>query len=155
MKIGREYLKELELENKYLFHGSENENVDIFEPRQAYTYKDKIGEKDGDPAIFASDKVDYAILMALVNKKNCPKGFNSSAGTENGKLKLRVAKYAYDQLDENSIGYVYVFDKKDFTQRDKDGVEYISSKPVSSIRKVEVRKKDLPEYTEIHKDTTL
>jgi hypothetical protein len=146
---GREFLKKLESENKYVFHGSGNPDIDVFEPRQAYTYKDKVGEKDGDPSVFASDKVDYAILMALINKKNCPGGFNSSAGTENGSLKLRIARYAYDQLNGNSSGHVYIFNKGDFTKRDGGGVEYISLKPISSVRKVEVKKLDLPEYIEI------
>jgi hypothetical protein len=32
---GREILKNLEAEGKYVFHGSENPHIDVMEPRQA------------------------------------------------------------------------------------------------------------------------
>lgn len=118
---GREKLQSLEASGKYLFHGSEDPNIDSFEPRQAHNYRGGVQEPDGEPAVFASDKADYAILMALVNKKNCPKGYESSAGTvddEKGNivLQLKAKKSALEQLNDESFGYVYIFDKDAFVK---------------------------------------
>ncbi len=151
---GREKLQNLEASGKYLFHGSEDPNIDSFEPRQAHNYRDGIQEPDGEPAVFASDKADYAILMALVNKKNCPKGYKSSAGTVNDKegnivLQLSAKKSALDQLTDESFGYVYIFDKDAFVKRPERRVKYKSIIPVSSTDKVRVTKADLPPYVEI------
>lgn len=151
---GREMLLKLEAENKYVFHGSESPDIDKLEPRQAYNYNDGRQEPDGNPAVFASSKADYAILMALMNKKNCPNGFHSSAGTETDKdgksiLRLRVKKDTFSQLTDTSTGFVYIFNKESFKQRDEGGVEYTSNVPVNSENKVMVTKADLPPYVEV------
>ena len=69
-------LKKFEKSGEYVFHGSEN-LVEEFEPMQAYTMKNWKQIPDGKPAVFASPFLDYAIFMAIINKKNCPKGFRS------------------------------------------------------------------------------
>ncbi len=153
----RDKLLDLEKTEKYLFHGSGNSGIDIMDPRQAFNYVNGVQEKDGEPSVFASDKVDFAILMAMVNAYNCKNGFSSGAGTSkdenrNSKLTLKISKSTSDQLNENSVGYVYVFNKKDFTKRDPDGVEYICKTEVSPIEKIEVRKSDLSNYIEITMD---
>ncbi len=153
VQSGREQLQNLEAENSYVFHGSENPELDSLEPRQAYNYRNDVQEPDGDPAVFASSKADYAIMMALINKKNCPNGYRSSASStqkENGEvsLTLRARKDSIEQLNDKSFGYVYVFDKNVF-QRREGGVEYISKVPVSSVNKVRVTKSDLPPYVEV------
>ncbi len=155
-RSGREQLQSMEAEGKYVFHGSENPNLDSLEPRQAYNFINGVQEPDGNPAVFASSKADYAIMMALINKKNCPKGYRSSASSsqkENGEmtLTLRTQKDSIDQLDDESFGFVYIFDKDAF-QRRKGGVEYTSKVPVSSVNKIRVTKEDLPPYVEILDD---
>ena len=150
---GREILKGLEAEGKYLFHGSEREHLDSLEPRQAYNFEDGIQKPDGDPAVFASSKADYSILMAIVNERNCPNGYRSGAESSIGKdgvveLHLTASKASLEQLDDNSIGYVYVFDK-DLFQPKGQGAEYVSKTPVTSAKKIKVMKSDLPPYIEI------
>lgn len=145
---GRELLQDLEATHEYVFHGSDEVDLDYLEPRQAYNYSNGEKKPDGDPAVFASSKADYAIMMALINKNNCPKGFRSSASSkqkENGEifLRLRATKSSADQLNSASFGYVYVFDKNLFRNRG-GGVEYVSSVGVSPIKKVKVIKTDLP-----------
>lgn len=154
---GREQLRKLELEDKYVFHGSENPNLDSLEPKQGYNYSNGVQEPDGDPAVFASNKADYAILMALINKHNCPKGYSSSAGTVTNKkgeivLELKVRKDALEQLTNDSSGYVYIFNKNQFTRRENRRVEYISKTPVTSIHKIKVTEKDLPPYVEVFEE---
>jgi hypothetical protein len=156
MQSGRKELLNLEAEDKYVFHGSENPDLDFLEPRQAYNYRNGIQEPDGDPAVFASSKADYAIMMSLINKKNCPKGYNSSASSSVSKdgeisFTLSTTQESLSQLHDESFGYVYVFDKNIFEKR-KGGVEYISKVPVNSVSKVKVTKTDLPSYIEIRDD---
>lgn len=139
----------LEKTGNFLFHGTENPNIKIFEPRQAYNYKGTVGEPDGEPAVFASDRVDYAILMAIVNKNNCPSGFSSGANWTNGILKLRVSRKGYQQLDGQTRGYVYVFNKTDFEQRNEGHTEYVSYKLVEPVRKFGVKKSDLSQNLQI------
>ena len=130
-----EKLKNLEKQSTYVFHGSEN-IIEEFEPRQAYTFID--GEKiiDGRPAIFASSFLDYAIFMSVINDVNCPKGFRSGCLYHENKLKFKATKETVDQLDENSKGYVYVFNKSDFEKRNES--EYICYKKIKPVEKFEV-----------------
>ncbi len=149
---GRDQLQNLETENRYVFHGSENPDLDSLEPRQAYNYKNGVQEPDGDPAVFASSRADYAIMMALINKQNCPKGCRSSASSsENEKgevlLRLRASKDSVEQLTDESVGYVYVLEKDLFQNR--GGAEYTNKVPVIPKGKVMVTKLDLPPYIEV------
>lgn len=150
----RERLLKLEAEGIYVFHGSENADLDSLEPRQGYNHINGVQEPDGEPAVFASNRADYAILMALINKQNCPNEYNFSAGTVNNEkgeivLQLQATKDTLEQLTEHSLGYVYVFDKNQFTPRENRRVEYVSKVPVTSINKIRVTKKDLPPHVEM------
>jgi len=154
IQLGREKLLELEKQGEYVFHGSDNPNLDLLEPRQAYNHRDGGKEPDGEPAVFASSKADYAIMMALINNKNCPKGFRSSAGTMTddrgeAQLHLKIRKDALVQLDDNSVGYVYVFDKNSFQPKNNAGVEHISFTTVVPTEKIFVTKSDLPPHVEV------
>lgn len=104
---------------------------------------------DGPPAVFASDKAEYAIFMALVHSRNCPQGYQASSGTENGRLIFRTTQETFAQLGEDARGFVYVLDKNDFTLRDHGGVEYASAVPVKPLEKLLVTRQDLPENVQI------
>ena len=145
---GREILKNLESENKYVFHGSEDPHLEFLEPRQAFTIIDGKKVEDDKPAVHASQFCDIAIFMGLINKKNCPEGFSNTFSHEGGKgLTFSASQQALDQLGENTKGYVYVFDKEDFVPR---GVaQLVSYNEVKPLQMVEVGKMDLPENVEI------
>lgn len=154
VQSNREQLQKLEAENKYVFHGSGSPNLDSLEPRQAFNYINGVHVPDGDPAVFASSKADYAILMALINERNCPDGYQSSAGAsgnENGEiiLNLSVRKDALEQLSDDSLGYVYVFNKGDFVQREEMSAEFVSKVSVTPVSKIVVKKSDLPPCVEV------
>jgi hypothetical protein len=136
-------LLELEKSGNFVFHGTERGDVETFEPRQALNYKGNVGEPDGQPAVFASDKVDYAILMGMVNKNNCPYGYSSSSRWSNDELILSVDKKGYDQLTDSSVGYVYVFNKSDFSEREPGHTEYVSYSHVKPIQIFKISKHDL------------
>lgn len=130
---GKEKLIGLEREGEYVFHGS-GFVVDEFEPRQAHNYVDGENIPDDKPAIFASPFADYAIFMALINKVNCPKGFRASSGLNFGELTFRATQDTLDQLSDNSKGYVYVFEKKNFQERSgSEWLSYMSQKPIMAV----------------------
>jgi len=109
-------LKNLEKQDKYVFHGSEN-IIEAFEPGQAYTIVNGKQIPDGKPAVFASPFIDYAIFMAIINKTNCPKGLRSGCAWNGNKLKFTATKETLEQLSKNSRGYVYIFNKSDFKEK--------------------------------------
>ena len=150
-KKGKNLLLDLERTGKYLFHGSENGEIDVFEPYQAYNFIRGKKVEDDKPGVHVTPLVDIAIFMALFNKQNCPKGFSSSFVFDKGKLVFGATQQGIDQLKTgNVVGYVYVFDKKLFKKRKH--VEYISYNMVKPIQKIEVGFNDLPSDIRIIKD---
>ncbi|MDB5194492.1 MAG: hypothetical protein JWN50_506 [Parcubacteria group bacterium] len=144
----KQKLLELEKTGQYVFHGSGSE-VEEFEPRQAHNHVNGEQIPDGEPAVFAASVVEYAIFMAIINKKNCPKGYRASSGSFGVKDGAAVMRYratadTLSQLKDDASGWVYIFDKSLFSLRDEGGVEYISTKNVVPLEKVEVKKTDLP-----------
>lgn len=138
----------IEVMGKYVFHGSDGD-IEEFEPRQAHNYVNGTNIPDGEPAIFAISKADYAIFLAIVNKHNCPKGSRSSAGMRDGNLKFKATEETLSQLQDSASGYVYVFNNDQFSQRREGGVEFVSFQNVTPIEKIKVTKMDLPEQIEI------
>lgn len=131
-------LKEIENSGDYVFHGSPFE-IEIFEPRQAYNTADEVEVPDGEPAVFASQKLDYAIFMAIINIKNCPRGYRSSS---NGKI-FKATKKTLEQITQDSDGFVYVFNKDDFLERSNGEEECVSYKPVKPLYKYPVSFSDI------------
>ncbi len=148
IQSGREKLKLLESEDKYVFHGSENPYLDSLEPRQAYTMEDGKKVEDDKPAVHASQFSDIAIFMALINKHNCPKGFDNGFRYVEGQgVKFSVTQESLDQLDENTRGFVYVFPKEDFIARGR--AQLITYDTVTPFQMIEVTKHDLSDTIEI------
>lgn len=151
-------LLELEKEGLSVFHGT-GADVDMLEPRQAVDTK---RGPDGDPGVFASDKADFAIFMAIINIKNCPRGAYSRAGARSADegshvLDFGVSKETMEQLQDTASGWVYVFNKSDFAVHPadrKEGVEFIAHHKVAPVRKILVSIKDLPEGIEVFDNVT-
>lgn len=142
-------LRELESENKWVFHGS-GVRIEELEPRQAHSYPDAGGENkipDGDPAVYASPLADVAIFMAIFNKQNAPAGARSAmSGYENGEMKYRTTQETMDQI-HNARGYIHVFSKDTFTPR--SFFESLSHIPVRPEQIIEITEKDLPNNIEV------
>jgi len=146
-------LLQLESTHQYVFHGSK-EARNVLEPQQAYNYIQGKKVPDGEPAIFASALIDYAIPMALFNKENCPQGVSFSLGMhgespETATLYVRISQKTLDQLSEKSVGYIHVFPRSPFSLRESGGVEYVSYAPQHPSHIIEVHKWDLTEKIEI------
>lgn len=149
----KQELHALEREGIYVFHGT-GADVDELEPRQAIDMK---RGPDGDPGVFASNKADYAIFMAIVNKYNCHSGARSRAGATFGPddtmtMKFGMSMETAQQLEANpsATGWVYVFEKNQFVSHGGDRtIEFVSHAPVRPLKKIKVSKRDLPEGIEV------
>lgn len=124
-------LQKLEQQNIYLFHGS-GSNISEFEPRQAYTRINDEKVPDGIPAVFASLILNYAIFMALISKENFPKGYRARVDFNNGNLVYNATKETIEKIHKDISGYVYVFHKNDFEE--KNPYEYFSKKHIKPIK---------------------
>jgi len=150
-KTPREVLEDLEKTGLYVFHGSAFK-IDKFEPRQAFqSTRQNDGEykkiPDGEPAVFASPFINTAIFWAVINKKNCPVKSHSgfSADSRLKSLEFYATKEIMYQIKDETFGYVYVFYKEKFQERNYN--EVVSYEEVEPDMYIEVTKKDLPEIT--------
>lgn len=144
----------LEKEGKYVFHGT-GIDVGTLVPQQAV---DTETGPDGKPAVFASNKAEYAIFMAVINKYTCNgSSFSRSGATQTaGKepvLHFGVSKKTMERLQENASGWVYVFDKSDFQSHPtKEGVEFVAHVPITPMQKIQVSRRDLPAGVTVFED---
>lgn len=144
MNKNREKLIELSKSAKYVFHGTNNGDIDIFEPRQAYNHnEDGQRYKDGNPAVFASDNIESSIFFAIM-RSFFMRGSSFSVKMISGELKLGATKNRIEYLKKNDVfGYVYVFDKKDFFKRKERSSENVCEKKVKPVYKIKVSNKDI------------
>jgi hypothetical protein len=138
-KSSLERLMELEAEERFLFHGS---GLDLreLEPRQAFTMRDGEYVEDEAPAVWASQFVDYAIFMALINPQNCPKSASSTCGYDGVVLTFGASQDTLDQLSEESNGYVHVFDRARFILR--GGSEWMCTQRIVPVETINVKRSD-------------
>lgn len=144
---GKEKLKELESKEIYVFHGSP-ELLKELEPRQSKNLdKDQgVMVEHGNPAISASPFVDIAIFRAIISDRIQAKGTKHhsafSFGDGYDKPRFKVAPPIL-QKAKDAVGYVYVFNKADFTATGL--MEWRSEKKLLPLRTFEVHFQDLPE----------
>lgn len=136
-KLGE--LLELEKTDLFVFHGS-GMKLSQLEPRQAYTFVDGAKVADGDPAIFASALVAYAIFMALINQQTCPNGSRSSCSYTDGQFTFSASRHTLDQLNDSTRGYVHVFNREDFILR--GGCEWMCLKHIEPTQIIEISRAD-------------
>lgn len=134
-----------------LYHGSNNGDIEKFEPRQAVSF----GKPDGPPAVHASGELDPAIFMAVLGSRYVG-GWGLKNGTKFGFFV--IDSHLKEARRENWAGFVYLLPKETFKNR--RGWEWISTKAVAPIKRYEVGIKDLPtdiyvmtesEYEQYHK----
>jgi|SRR3989344_3889913 len=120
-KISVARKKLLALQKKgFLFHGSPFK-IDKLGLRQPVNFNIKKNKyvKHGKPCVAATPFADIAIFRAIINKTNFPsksKDYAASFGIKSKKLNLATTKKVLENLS-NQCGYVYVFDKKQFSRR--------------------------------------
>jgi hypothetical protein len=141
-------LVEMERDGAYVFHGS-GRSHDQLEPRQAYTVVNGQSIKDGEPAIFASELVDYAIFMALIDV-NWISGCRASCSFENGRLVYGANQLTIDQFAKPIIGFVHVLEKNKFAPR--CGIEWMCTSIVKPSGVLEVTVDDFQKTIRILPD---
>ena len=144
----KEKLLALEASGKYVFHGSPIK-LDFLEPRQAtgYNPQTKQEEFDGEPAIFATPKIDAAIFHCLVRRERVSGDSNLNWGTkEDGGWLFSATQNILDAA-KDSVGYIYVFDKNEFGEF--DAIQGRAKKAITPLEVIEVSYKDLPANIEI------
>ncbi len=146
----RAKLELMQLDEKFLFHGS-GLKIPELEPRQAHTVIDGVNTPDGEPAVYASQFIDYAIFMALINKENCVNSARSSCSYENGQLIFGATQETLDQLGEDAVGYVHVLHRSAFCER--GGSEWFSTEIQKPHEIVEVRRADFTEPINVVDDS--
>ena len=141
-------------DDQYLYHGSSDGSIELFEPRQAISF----GKPDGIPAIHASDQLEPAIFMAVLGSRHVG-GWGLKNGTKFG---FFIIDSHFDEAkQEGWSGYVYELPKDRFSKR-RDW-EWAATEAIKPVKKYKVGIKDLPkdihvmtqaEYEEYHQSQT-
>lgn len=150
---GREFLEKLSRSNKFVFHGSPYK-LDQLTPQQQtrYNKQTKQSEPDGEPAVCATPYHEIAIFRALTSKSLASalgvKNYFTGFGDKDGKpLFWGNPQSIAIALRPESVGFVYVFNKKDF--RYFTHIESRAYHKVDPVYTIEVTSSDLPDNIEI------
>ena len=134
--MSNEKLIELETSGLYVFHGTMNDDINAFEPRQALSFQ----KPDGEPAIFAAANIQPAIFMAIL-------GSRKVAGWDSDRFippfGFFIAQSSWDKAkQENWEGYVYALPKQNFVKG--NGWVWRATEKVKPVGKFLVGIDDLP-----------
>ena len=130
----------------YVFHGSENPNIQLLEPRSAKDI-DKSNKFNNDKAVFASINPRASVIFACMSYDKIPENKISgewSVGCDEidkiiARIPLKWKKFIY-----KNTGYVYVLDKTSFSKQESIelGWQVKSDKAVKPIARVTVKFQD-------------
>ncbi len=145
IELGKETLIALEKEGLYVFHGS-TELIQELEPRQAKIWDKNKKEmaEHGDPSVVATPFADVAIFRAVIsNKIKSDDGEHYSAFGSDGEKPYFETTPSVLKNAKDAVGYVYVFNKKDFARLSP--MEWRSGKTLKPLRIFRVNFQDLPD----------
>jgi hypothetical protein len=104
----------LTLKGDYLFHGSNNIDIDIFEPREQTLYNGKLTK-----AIFATAEPIWSIFYAVFDRSRLVGSFR------NGCIVFKNKKYHFYSLNESTMknspwteGKIYILPRNKFSKSD-------------------------------------
>lgn len=148
--VSRESLLLLEKKGKYVFHGSADK-IKVLKPRQSYNVNTKTGrmEKDGLPAVFATQYAEIAIFRALININNVAEKAECFFGIDGRGLYFAATKNLLDAA-KKIVGKVYVLDKRKFKKN--ESMQCRSHESITPIKVIEVTATDLPKDIQILKN---
>lgn len=147
------FLHYLLLKEKFVFHGSNNHNIETFEPREQTLYNDKLTK-----SVFATTDPIWPMFYAVFRRKSLIGSFR------NGCLVHRNKRYHYYSLNESTIknspwmeGMLYILPKRTFSKSGKGKIqfdEWISHESVKPIGKFIVSVDDFLFHRKVatHKD---
>lgn len=146
---GSAALKAFNDDGGYVFHGS-GVKVGLLEPKAAINYLGGVLEEfpEGERAVFATDKPEIAVFMALQNKDI--DGWSSFSSNDRNEFKFRVSSKKWEHLNSGEAkGHVYVLNEDDF---ELVRGEFRSVNDVEPVSVVSVGREDLVSDVELSDD---
>lgn len=137
-----DYLKRLEAEGKYLFHGSARRDIDQLEPRPA---TDKSGDLwKNDTAVFAVTDPETAVSRAITPDRARLSGLEkwqiAMGDPENPAIPtLSVTANVAELIDH---GTVYILSRSGFVSHPENGKQWKSKDVTPPLGKIEVTPAD-------------
>lgn len=130
------FLQRIEASGDYLFHGSQNKDITVLEPRQAYSSDGEVEKND--LAVYASELFGTAVQRAIVNLNASE---NSVFGMHRSTFPDRSPKFTIKVAGKVVFGpgVVYVLSKKDFLP--STGDSWKAKSTVTPLTKVVVDRK--------------
>lgn len=135
------FLQYISLHGDFIFHGSNNSDIDIFEPREQTLFNGKKTK-----AVFASSDPIWAMFYAVFDRSKLVGSFR------NGCLVYKNKKYHYYSLNKSTMeknpwtsGKLYILPKKVFKPADNGNIhfdEWISHDFVKPINHLAVHSDD-------------
>ena len=132
----------------YLFHGSPKK-LDIILPNVSHDSNNNVENIDNAIFLFPSfiKATPYAFKDTIKSMSNNMEwSFNISNNNEYPLMTMKNVN-----IDENIIGYIYVFNKDDNMIKDKNSYQYKCYKELIPIDTICVRYKDYKKYYSINK----
>lgn len=142
----KEYLIQDINNPKYLFHGSPNK-LDVIKPNLSYDANNS--KNNVDNAIFLTPIFLTATAYAFkdtIKRNSCDLDWNFEINNNN---LTPIMKMKNVSIDENMIGYVYVFKYKENMIKDDNSYQYKCYSNLVPIDVIEVCYKDYSCYYEI------
>ncbi|WP_276358022.1 hypothetical protein [Cohnella caldifontis] len=114
------FLQYLSLKGSYLFHGSNNHNIELFEPRNQTLFNGKPTQ-----AVFASSEPIWSTFYSVFNRSSLV------GGGRNGCIVCKNKKYHYYSLNDSTIknnpwteGMLYILPKNCFVKSDSGKIHF-------------------------------
>lgn len=140
-----EVLKRLEKDG-CLFHGSDNGEIGVLEPRPGYD--DERGREE--PAVSATSFVIIAVFRAI-SRREWYTTFGYSPQKRQIKIEM-ASRVKRNLLRKNKRGFVYVLSRKGFKRFGKEGGEYRCKKSVKPVAVIPVTASDFFEMAKKRKE---
>ncbi len=119
----------------YLFHGSDNPDIDVLEPRLA---KDSSGNTfNSDTAVYASSNPQVCIMGIVSNSFKGLKG-SWNLGNKGGSDLTAEIPSTWRDFVEKSHGILYVLPSNTFVKASPNAWQAKSTEPVKPVDKVEL-----------------
>lgn len=137
----------------YLFHGSNNPNIAVFEPREQTLYNGELTR-----AIFAAGEPLWSMFYAVFDRSKLVGGFR------NGCFVVGNRKYLFYSLNESTMkqnpwtdGMMYLLPKSSFYRADTKKIhfdEWVTHEEVAPVAKLPLSPDDFPfkDRVAMHKD---
>jgi len=117
----------------YIFHGSNNSNITVLEPRPTF---DPTSSENTDTAVFATDDIVWATIFGVWG------GHTGWKTSSNGSGKVLATIKAVEKRNvEKSTGCIYVLSKESFGEPNQ-GRQFKSHAKVNPLTKITVNLQD-------------